>query len=102
MPLRPFLRIVASGRGDSRVNRIERQTSSNLVRGRGYTVRFKARWLRGTDALMTRSWNHGIARAHRLAVPRFGGTPGRASSTAVANSGPVISRVEQAPARDHL
>ena len=91
------LRIVASKRGDTRVNRIETQTAPDLIDGQSYTVRFKARWLRGVDLLMTRSYNHGIARATRLAVPAPGGTPGRANSRALANTGPVLSALEQTP-----
>ncbi len=92
------LRIVASKRGDSRVNRIERQTTGNMVRNREYTVRFKARWLRGADGIMTRSFNHGIARVTRVAVPRGGGTPGAQNSRSLPDGGPTISGVTQAPA----
>jgi hypothetical protein len=92
------LRIVASGAGDERVNRIERQTAPALVAGQDYRVRFKARWLRGSSLLMTRSWNHGLARVTRLAVPPAGGTPGRPNSAAADNDGPAIDGVTQSPA----
>jgi hypothetical protein len=91
------LRIVASRRGDAGVNRIERQTTPSLAANAMYTVRFKARWLRGMNLLMTRSWNHGIARVTRLQVPPHGGTPGRPNSRAAPNTGPLIHAVEQSP-----
>ncbi|MBI4585485.1 MAG: lamin tail domain-containing protein, partial [Planctomycetes bacterium] len=91
------LHLVASRRGDSGANRLERQTAPSMTPGAEYTVRFKARWLKGSDLLMTRSWNHGLARVTRLAVPPLGGTPGRANSRALASTGPLIQAVEQNP-----
>lgn len=91
------LRLVASARGDSLVNHVEQQVPG-LRPSAEYAVRFKARWLRGADLLMTRTWGHGLAGATRLKVPRLGGTPGRANSRAIENAGPVISEVSQEPA----
>jgi hypothetical protein len=100
------LRVVASKRGDTGANHIERQTTPNLLAGKGYKVRFKARWLMGSDLIMTRSWNHGFPKVTRLSVPPLGGTPGSRNSRAlpanppgaVESSGPVITSVEQRPA----
>ncbi|MCZ6795539.1 MAG: lamin tail domain-containing protein [Planctomycetota bacterium] len=92
------LRVVASKRGDTRANRLEIQTRPALRFGMDYTVRFKARWLRGSDLIMTRSWGHGLARVTRLDVPPRGGTPGRANSRAAPDAGPLIRDVEQEPA----
>jgi len=92
------LHIIASRRGDTRSNRIERQTHPPLRTGKAYTVSFNARWLRGSCRLMTRSWGHGIARSNLLEVPPAGGTPGRANSRRAADSGPLIYEVEQEPA----
>jgi hypothetical protein len=91
------LRIVASGDGDARVNRLERQTAPDFVLGAAYVVRFKARWLRGSSLLMTRSWNHGLSRVTRLDVPAAGGTPGSENSRARADSGPIVSGLHLEP-----
>lgn len=92
------LRVVATGRGDPGANHIEVETTVPLIAGERYTVRFWARWERGSDLLMTRSYNQGFARVGRLSVPARRGTPGSANSTR-ANPGPVIDRLEQKPSR---
>ena len=92
------LHLVASRRGDSQLNHVEQRTLRPMLGGQVYSVRFKVRWLRGSDLLMVRNWGHFLARTTRLSVPGAGGTPGRANSRASENTGPVISNVEQFPA----
>ena len=91
------LKIVATGRGDTGVNRIECDTSPSLRTGTTYTVSFWAKWQRGIDLLMTRTWNHTMARANRLQVPEKLGTPGKVNSVYQPNLGPLIYDVTQSP-----
>ncbi|MEM7235868.1 MAG: CotH kinase family protein, partial [Planctomycetota bacterium] len=91
------LRIVASKRGDTRVNRLETQTLLNVTRGE-YRVRFKARWIRGSRLLMVRVHGHRLAYVHQLSVPEHGGTPGRRNSRHRDNVAPSLSNLSQEPA----
>lgn len=91
------LRIRAVGRGDTGANHIEIETIPPLLPGKMYTVSFWARWERGTTRLMTRSYDQGMAKVHRLAVPEPRGTPG-AANTVARNPGPAIDRLRQIPA----
>ncbi|NQT81868.1 lamin tail domain-containing protein, partial [bacterium] len=91
------LKIVATGRGNTGVNRIECDTSPSLQTGTTYTVSFWAKWQRGIDLLMTRSWNHTMARANRLQMPEKLGTPGKINSVYQPNLGPLIYDVTQWP-----
>jgi len=91
------LKIVATGRGDTGVNRIECDTNPALRTGTTYTVSFWAKWQRGSSLLMTRTWNHTLARANRLEVPGKLGTPGKVNSVYRPNVGPLIYEVSQTP-----
>ncbi len=91
------LKIVATGRGDTGVNRIECDTISALRTGATYTVSFWAKWQRGISLLMTRTWNHTLSRANRLDMPDKLGTPGKVNSVYTSNMGPLIYEVRQSP-----
>jgi hypothetical protein len=105
------LKIIASGRGDNKVNRIETPDAGDfglgvLNTGEDLQISFKARWVVGSQTLLTHGYQHAMARAHALAVPPNLGTPGRINSVTQrqitragsSNLGPVISRVSQDPA----
>ncbi len=91
------LKIMATGRGDTGVNRIECDVSPSLVSNRTYTVSFWAKWQRGINLLMTRTWNHGVVRANRLEMPERLGSPGKVNSVYKPNIGPLIYDVNQWP-----
>ncbi len=91
------LKIIATGRGDTGVNRMECDTSPSLRANTTYTVSFWARWQRGIDLFMTRTWNHQVVRANRLETPLDIGTPGKINSVHRPNIGPLIHEVKQAP-----
>ncbi len=91
------LKIVASGRGDNRCNRIECNTLS-LTPAATYYVRYQAKWLRGSNMLMTRTHRHGVVKTSAIPVPAQLGTPGAANSVARGNVGPALDRLEQTPA----
>ncbi len=101
------LKLIATGGGDNKVNRIETRPdlSPALNTTSTYTVSFNARWIVGSRALLTRGYNHGLARSHVLEIPGTLGTPGSANSVSVrqiersgsSNMGPVIDKVSQLP-----
>ena len=89
-------RIVADGRGNIRRNNVSIEVPG-LQPGRRYQVSFKAKWIRGSQMLLTRSAGQGIARAHRLALPALLGTPGAENSTRVRDAAPIIATPTQEP-----
>ena len=91
------LKIVATGRGDTGVNRIECDLNPTLRSSRTYMVSFWAKWQRGINLLMTRTWNHTVARANRLEMPQRLGSPGTINGVFKPNLGPLIFDVKQSP-----
>ncbi|MBI4584413.1 MAG: lamin tail domain-containing protein [Planctomycetes bacterium] len=91
------LELTSSGRGDSRVNKIEADTSPALPGNVTLNISYAARWVRGTNLVTTRGSNHGFPKTIELPVPKNTGTPGARNSTAQENLGPVIDGVRQEP-----
>jgi len=91
------LHIVASGRGDTYCNRIERDTSSSLSVGQSYTISGQARWLRGSKWLLVRTHGQGMAKAVELTIPARLGSPGQQNSVFAGNRGPSITEVQHRP-----
>ncbi len=108
------LKIVASGRGDNKVNRIETSNSglSGLQARTNYSISLLAKWIIGSPVLLTHgAYNSpggtpNYAASHQLKVPAKLGSPGmintvteRLSDQArTVNMGPVITKVRQAHA----
>ncbi len=102
------LKIIASGRGDNKVNRIE-TTNSGLSGALGTNdsnlVSFDAKWLIGSRTINVHAYQHAMARTLELAVPQTLGTPGAINSvtqrlidqTGIANLGPVLTDLEHDP-----
>ena len=91
------LHLVASGRGDTYCNRIEKDLSPALSVGQSYTVSGAALWLRGSKWLCVRTHGQGIAFTVELAIPARLGTPGVRNSVYAANRGPDVSEVRHRP-----
>lgn len=101
------LRIVAAGRGTEGPDHIETATvadprdvldlASEPVPGADYTVSYWAKWVVGTNQLLTRTHYHGVAQTTPLPVPENLGTPGQQNSRYQANLGPIIANVDQTP-----
>ena len=89
-------RIVADGRGNIRRNNVSIEVPG-LAPGRRYQVSFKAKWVRGSQTLLTRSAGQGIAKAHRLPIPATIGTPGAENSTRVRDAAPIFETPTQEP-----
>jgi len=102
------LKIVATGRGDNKVNRIESTNGGTraLSTTQDLLISFDAKWHVGSATLNTHGFKHAMARTHELNVPENLGTPGTINSvtqrlidaTGDSNLGPVISDLEQTPA----
>lgn len=98
------LKLIATGRGDNKVNRLETAVPG-LVGGHSYDVFFRARWVVGSKTLLTRGYDHGLAASHRLLIPEDLGTPGMPNSVTLRqvdrlgteNQGPVIDLVSHSP-----
>jgi len=106
------LEVVASGKGNSRVNRIEVDTDPRLTPG-PYEVSLWARWQRGASLLITHSdftagpfpfpgqqnlSSNTLGERLRMTVPYDLGTPGTENSVRRDNLGPVIGDVLHRPA----
>ncbi|MCH2375098.1 MAG: CotH kinase family protein, partial [Planctomycetes bacterium] len=100
------LKVIATGNGDNKVNRIETSDAglTPLVSGQEYEIALRARWIVGSPSLLTHGAYDGplhasYAAAHTLALPERFGTPGTANSaSARRNSGPLIYDVAHTPA----
>ncbi|HVR75469.1 MAG TPA: lamin tail domain-containing protein [Planctomycetota bacterium] len=104
------LKILASSRGDNKVNRIETPNAggtgmSNLAVNEDLAISLKARWVVGARTLLTHGYEHEMAQTHQLSVPLQLGTPGARNQvtqrlitqTGASNLGPVITDVSQEP-----
>jgi hypothetical protein len=96
------LRIVATGRGNNRADRVEINAFSPVLpNSRNLTIEFDAKWVCGEGVLLTAGYNHGMAKSHLLKVPERLGTPGRENSVRARlpskNLGPIISGVRHSP-----
>lgn len=94
---RNCLKIVATGRGDTGVNRIETPLSFHLTRNGTYEISFWAKWQWGNNLLVTRFLNNQVAETHRIPIPKLTGTPGRRNSVYQSNLGPVFRAVRHSP-----
>ncbi|MCZ6794912.1 MAG: lamin tail domain-containing protein [Planctomycetota bacterium] len=99
------LKLVASGRGDNKVNRVETRNTGMRVFGNpneDLIISFQARWVIGSQTLLTHGYRSSMARSHELAVPENLGTPGRVNSVSTrqsavngGNLGPLITDVRR-------
>lgn len=62
-----------------------------------YDISFRAKWLRGGNALNTRLWFNRLPKKTILPRPTTGGTPGAVNGKAVANIGPTFDALAHSP-----
>ena len=101
------LKIIASGRGDNKVNRIESTNTGTrpFSTTEDQLVVFDAKWHVGSQTLNTHGFKHEMAKTHELAVPENLGSPGAVNIVTrrelengnVLNLGPVMTDLEQEP-----
>ncbi len=107
------LKIISTGNGDNKVNRIETSNTglARLTPGAEYRVSLKAKWVVGVAALLTHgkytnTVSPSYATSHQLAIPTQFGTPGAINSVTQrqidrfgdVNTGPVLTNVKHSPA----
>jgi hypothetical protein len=73
-------------------------TNTSISAGQTATLRYKARWLRGSPEPLLRFWGCYLEATGRLPLPANLGTPGLANSRAKTNAGPAIYQVRHDPA----
>ena len=73
-------------------------TNTTLANGQTATMRFKARWLRGSADVVFRLNGNWFEAAGRLAVPANLGTPGLRNSRWASNAPPALYAVSHTPA----
>ncbi|MCH2583967.1 MAG: hypothetical protein MK138_04290, partial [Planctomycetes bacterium] len=100
------LKIIASGRGDNKVNRIESANSGvrSFSTQEDQLVVFDAKWHVGSQTINTHGYKHEMAKTHELAVPENLGSPGglnsvtrRLQAGGAVNLGPVMTDLVQTP-----
>lgn len=73
------LHILADGHGDQRPNHVEIDCT-NISAGNTYTISFDARWVSGTQRLVSTLWDRTVGGGVLLAVPNNLGTAGAVNS----------------------
>ncbi len=91
------LRLCATERGDTVVNRLGVRLNAGLNSTQPATLRAQVRWLRGCPEILLRLIGNQLEAYGHMRVPVNLGTPGAANSRAVANAGPAISEVRHTP-----
>lgn len=99
-PANHVLYLSATGPAETNHNHAETTFTGNqaLSSSAIYEIRFRARWLSGTNQLNTRAYYQKLATTWELPIPEKSGTPAAANSRAVANGGPVLSALRHTPA----
>ena len=70
----------------------------SVMNGTEYEIRYRARWLGGSNRLNTRLYFNRAAKTTELVRTDTPGTPGAPNSTAVANAGPGFTSLSHSPA----
>lgn len=91
------LHIRSTGRGDLGADRARVKLTQGLTNRTIATIRADVRWVRGNNQMLLRLHGNYLEAEGTLPIPRDLGTPGKPNSRAVANAGPVITRVIHYP-----
>jgi len=96
-PGNSILRLVATSPTEHMHNQIETTLTSAISNGQTYTISFRARWVGGSNQLLTRCYFHRLPKVNvidRVANP---GTPGAVNSRNIANAGPTFTSLNHSP-----
>lgn len=94
------LHVVATGPTEDKHNKLETTYRNNerVAPRRKYRIRFRAKWLSGSNQVNTRLYFNYLQKTQFLQVPDTWGTPGRLNSAFERNTGPNISGMTHQPA----
>ena len=93
------LRVVATGPTENKHNKIETTfaNSEEVVIGNSYQIRFRAKWVSGSNQLNTRLYFNYLQKTHVLDAADTWGTPGAINTAALPNAGPSFSNLSHSP-----
>lgn len=97
-PDNKVLRLVATGATGHMHNQIETTLLSPVNNGQSYVIRFRARWVSGSNQLHTRLYFNRLPAVSMIERPLHVGTPSAPNSRAEANIGPSIRDFMHFPA----
>ena len=99
-PGNKVLHLIATGPTEHMHNHLETTLANNetVNIGTEYEIRFRARWLAGSNQFHTRLYFHKVAKTIRIDGPETEGTPGEANSIVVSNIGPTYEGLSHSPA----
>ncbi len=94
------LRLVATGSTEHMHNHGETTLAggASVINGREYEISFRAKWISGNNALLTRLYFNRLPRVTQIAVPALNGTPGTVNSRYATNIGPTYTGFSHTPA----
>lgn len=94
------LHLVATGPTEHMHNHLETTLANGeaVNIGTEYEIRFRARWLAGSNQFHTRLYFHKVAKTIRIDGPESEGTPGAENSVLTGNLGPTYDNMIHSPA----
>ena len=96
-PANHVLHLVATGATEHMHNHLERTLVTSVVNGREYEIRFRARWLAGSNQVNTRLYFNRVPQTTLLDMPDTFGTPGARNSVYEDAVGPSFDDLAHAP-----
>lgn len=93
------LRLVATGSTEHMHNHAETTLAggASVINGREYEISFRAKWVGGNNALLSRLYFNRLPRVTQVAVPALNGTPGAVNSRYATNIGPTYTGFSHTP-----
>ena len=94
------LRLVATSSTEHMHNHVEitLANGASVVNGHEYEISFRAKWIGGNNALLTRLYFNRLPRVTQIALPALNGTPGMINSRYATNIGPTFTGFGHTPA----
>ncbi|HUF63790.1 MAG TPA: lamin tail domain-containing protein [Verrucomicrobiales bacterium] len=91
-----ILRLISSGRGDNKANRVEIDMET-VANDTPLTLSFQGRWVMGRPRLIAQTWDHKWTHEFLLDVPLNLGTPGAENSVAQSQPPVQIDNLQHHP-----
>jgi hypothetical protein len=98
-PGNPVLRLLALGPTEHMHNQLDTTLANgeSVNNGTVYEISFRARWVEGSNQVLTRLYFNRFPKRHLVEVPGQAGTPGAINSRYMANTGPTWSHFQHDP-----